>query len=89
MTLADFLLDLATNTRSLAAYAESPRAFIEGSDLDGPQKEMLLTGDLRKLRIKVEAEIVVGGEKMTIHVICMPVICVPDPGDPDTPNPER
>ena len=88
MTLGEFLLKLAKSSdEELAEFARDQRGFIERSDLDEPQKAMLLTGDLRKLRVKIDAEFVVGGEKMAIHVICVPVICVPDPGDPDTTNP--
>ena len=45
------LLDLGTNQESLVAFSRDQRAFIERSDLDEPQKAMLLAGgvDLRKL----------------------------------------
>lgn len=90
MTLGEFLLELGTGGEErLAEFARDQRAYIERSDLDEPQKEMLLSGDLRKLRIKIEAEVIVGGEKLAIHVICAPTICMPDPGDPEGPSPPK
>lgn len=88
MTIGEFLLALATDRELLERFGRDPRSVIENADLGDQQRELLLAGELRELRIKIEAEINVGGETLFIHTICIPTICKPPP-PPPPPNPSQ
>lgn len=88
MTIAEFLLKLATDPDLLAEFqkdAESAEAVITRAGLTPEQRARLLSGDPRELRVKVKAEFHIDGETVAYSTVySVPTVYIPPPPPPPT-----
>ena len=82
MTLAEFMLKLACDSDLLARFWERPDDFLDDCELTDRQKQLLLAGDLRELRVEIKAEFEIDGEVCAIITIyTIPTIYTSPPPD--------
>ena len=73
MTIAEFLLKLATDDELLRQFRDEPGEVLRFEpDLDAKQRNLLLAGSLIDLRVKIKAEFEVNGEKIAMITIYVP-----------------
>jgi hypothetical protein len=82
MTIGEFLLKLACDSAFLSRFSDDREGLMREAGLGERQIEFLRVADLRELRVKINAELVVGDEKLYIHTVCVPTICIPPPPPP-------
>lgn len=84
MTIAEFFLALATDAGLRERFAGSPEEVLRESGLNEKQQAIVRSASLEELRVKVEAEFSVEGEKCSIWTIWwIPTIWgVPPPPPP-------
>jgi hypothetical protein len=92
MTIAEFLLKLASDSALRQRFSEDRESVIREYEL-GPQATALLrSGDLRELHVKIKAEFEVDGERvafLTVYGVPPVTVYEPDPDpDPDSPPPD-
>jgi hypothetical protein len=83
MTVAEFLLALARDSELLLRFVEEPERVVKESGLGETQRKLLLSGNLRELRVKITAEIEIDGEMVAFHTVYKPP---PPPPPPPTKN---
>ena len=72
MTIGEFFLKLATDPEFLERYKGNADSALRETELSEAQRALLLSGNLRELRLKIVAEFDVEGEHVafgTVHVI--------------------
>jgi hypothetical protein len=79
MTVAEFLLALARDSELLLRFTEEPERVVKESGLGETQRKLLLSGNLRDLRVKVIAEIEIDGEMVAFHTVYKPPPPPPPP----------
>ncbi len=82
MTIAEFFLQLATDSELLARFNEDAESAVRRAGLGEDQIVLLLSGNLRKLRVKIKAEIEIDGEIVafgTVHTVPITVHMPPPP----------
>ena len=79
MTVAEFLLALARDSELLLRFADDPERVVKESGLSEAQRKLLLSGNLRELRVKIKAEIEIDGEMVAFHTVYMPPPLPPPP----------
>ena len=82
MTIGEFFLRLATDREFLARYNEDAEAVTREAGLSEAQRALLVSGDLRKLRVKIKAEFEIDGETVayqTVHTVPITVHAAPPP----------
>jgi hypothetical protein len=72
MTIAEFLIALATDDELLRKFAEEPEGIAREAGLSEAQRNLLLSGTLRELRVKITAEFEVEGEIVAYQTIYKP-----------------
>lgn len=85
MTIAEFFYRLATEPRLLGRYNEDAESFLcdEEFGLDADQRALLLSGNPRELRIKINAEFHVEGQTVAYSTVyTVPTIYIPPPPPP-------
>ena len=83
MTIAEFLLALATDSDLLRQFVEEPEAGVREAGLGKAQRALLLSGNLRELRVKIKAEFEVDGERVAFHTVYgVPTVYAPPPPPP-------
>ena len=80
MTIAEFLLKLACDRDLLARFNEDSEAVIRDFDLGDVQRTLLLSGNLRELRVKIKAYFELDGE-----IVCFETVYKPPPPPPPPP----
>lgn len=90
MTIAEFMVKLASDPKLLKRFnadSKSRDALLAEHELTGKQRAFLRSGDLRILRVSVEAEMTIGSESVCFQTICGPTIwgVAPPGGPPRTP----
>jgi hypothetical protein len=86
MTIAEFLLKLAGDDELLQRFKDNPAEVLrDEKDLDHEQLALLRAGRLVDLRVKIDAEFEVAGERVAMHTIYMPTIYGPQPPSPPPP----
>jgi hypothetical protein len=85
VTIAQFILRLAAEPEFFKQYtdADDKAEFLERLGLDENQRRFLLSGNLRHIRVHIEAELQVDGEIFsigTVHSVPITVHTPPDPG---------
>jgi hypothetical protein len=68
-TIAEFLIELSRNEDLRAQFESDPRAAAEAFGVEGPTLDLLLSGQLKNIRIKAEADLVVEGETVSFFTI--------------------
>ena len=68
-TIAEFVMELARNEELRALYHSDPRRAAEDFGLEGEKLELILAGNLRNVRIKIEGELEVDGETISFFTI--------------------
>jgi hypothetical protein len=79
MTVAEFLLALARDSELLLRFTEEPERVVKESGLGDAQRRLLLSGNLRELRVKITAEIDIDGEMVAFHTVYKPPPPPPPP----------
>jgi hypothetical protein len=82
MTIGEFFLRLATDREFLARYNEDAEGVAREAGLSDAQRALLVSGDLRKLRVKINAEFEIDGEIVayqTVHTVPITVHAAPPP----------
>jgi hypothetical protein len=83
MTIAEFFLRLATDSKFLEQYTADRSGTLLDQQLSDEDRQLLLSGDTDKLHVKVTAEFHVGGEKVAYHTVyTVPTVYVPPPPPP-------
>lgn len=83
MTIAEFFLRLACDSEFLARYNEDPESIVREAGLGEAQRALLLSGDLRKLHMKIRAEFEVEGEEVAFQTVHTTPITVHAPPPPE------
>ena len=78
MTIAKFLLELATNEGLLRDFTANAESVVNDSryGLSGAQRQLLLSGDLRELRVEIIAKFEIEGEIVAFGTVYVPPITV-------------
>jgi hypothetical protein len=79
MTVAEFLLALARDDELQLRFQEEPERVIKEAGLSEAQRNLLLAGDLRELRVKIKAELEIDGEMVAFHTVYAPPPPPPPP----------
>jgi hypothetical protein len=70
MTIAEFLVKLASNEELLELFKQDPEEVLRyEEDLDHEQRALLRAGRLVGLRVKIHAEFEVNGEPITMAMV--------------------
>jgi hypothetical protein len=72
MTIGEFFLRLASDSEFLARYNADAESVAREAGLSEAQRALLVSGDLRKLRVKITAEFEIEGEIVayqTVHTV--------------------
>ncbi|HEY8645230.1 MAG TPA: hypothetical protein VIL77_05045 [Gaiellaceae bacterium] len=85
MTIAEFFLRLATDDKLQRDFNADAHATLSREGLSDEQRALLLSGEPRELRVKVEAEFYVEHEKVAYSTVyTVPTVYIPPPPPPDT-----
>jgi hypothetical protein len=85
MTIAEALIKLATDPALLEKFKKDKdrrSALLEELGLTADQAKVLLGGDLRKIRYRIDVEWEVGGEEFVMRVVHWPAPPLPPPPGP-------
>ena len=84
MTIAEFLLRLATDEELLRQFKDDREGMLLNEALSDEDRRLLLSGNTDELRVKVEAEFHVRGQKVAYHTVyTVPgTVYVPPPPPP-------
>jgi hypothetical protein len=84
MTIAEFLLRLATDEELLRQFKDDREGMLLNEALSDEDRRLLLSGNTDELRVKVEAEFHVHGQKVAYHTVyTVPgTVYVPPPPPP-------
>jgi hypothetical protein len=69
VTIAEFLLALATDPELRARFESDPESVLSDQGIEGDKARLLLAGTLRDLRIKIEGELDIDGEIIAFETI--------------------
>lgn len=81
MKIAEFLLALATDRELLARFIKDPETVLDELRIDDGQRALLLSGKLGELRINIDAELEVSGERVafrTVHTVTVHIAPSPE-----------
>jgi len=79
VTIAEFLLALATDPGLRARFDNDPESVLKEHQITGPKAQVLLAGRLREIRVRVEAELELDGEVVVFHTIHIHLPHIPLP----------
>ena len=88
MTIGEFLLKLASEQDTLSRFAADAEGAMREAGLDERHIQFLLSADLDTLRVTLQGEFEVSGEKTVIETVCIVTICAPKPPPPSPSDPK-